>query len=335
LTRTRFGGWPLAATILLAACAAPLETRTADAAGPDPIQIAARPVVFDPRDPAADRVGRLVYRGGVALTANDARFGGWSDIDISEDGKRLTAISDRGFWFDATLEHDQRGGPAQLSDARLGYLLNLGRRRQGGTAGDAEGMSRAPDGAFFVSFERRHRVWLYPAADPPFSATPRVVPPPVAPAMPENGGIEALVRLGGGRLFALSEDLRTETGATVGWLGDGRSWAQITYQAGPDFKPTGAARLPDGDLLVLERRFTRMKVPGARVVRVSAAALRPGAHIVGTELAVIEPPFAFDNFEGIGARRGSGGETLIYLMSDDNYFFLQRTLLLVFELVPE
>jgi hypothetical protein len=332
----RFGRWPLAAIILLTACAAPLETRPADAAGPDPIQIAARPLILDPRDPAADRVGQLIYRGGVSLTANDARFGGWSDMDISEDGTRLTAISDRGFWFDATLEYDEKGGVAQLTNARLDYLLNLGGRRQSGLAGDAEGMSRAPDGSFFVSFERRHRIWMYPAAEPPFSARPRVIPaPPGATAMPVNGGIEALVRLPGGRLLALSEELQDENGANVGWIGDGRTWGRLTYQAGVDFKPTGAARLPDGDVLVLERRFTRFNVPAARIVRVSADSLRPGAHIVGTELALIEPPLSFDNFEGIGARKGSGGETLIYLISDDNYFFLQRTLLLVFELLPE
>lgn len=333
---TCLGRWPLAALIFLAACAAPLETRPADAAGPEPIQLSARPLIFDPRDPASDRVGKLIYRGGVSLTANDARFGGWSDVDISEDGARLTAISDRGFWFDATVAYDDKGGIAQLGDGRLGYLINLGGRRQGGLVGDAEGLSRAPDGSFFVSFERRHRIWLYPASEPPFSATPRVVPaPPGATSMHENGGIEALVRLAGGRLFALSEELKTAGGANVGWIGDGRTWSRVTYEPGPDFKPTGAARLPDGDVLVLERRFTRLNVPAARIVRVGADSLRPGAHIVGTELALIEPPLIFDNFEGIAVRKGGNGETLIYLISDDNYFFLQRTLLVVFELPPE
>ncbi len=36
--------------------------------------------------------------------------------------------------------------------------------------------------------------------------------------------------------------------------------------------------------------------------------------------------------EGIAARRGPGGETLIYLISDDNFHPWQRTLLLMFEL---
>lgn len=336
MKRTSFGRWPVPALLWLAACAAPLDPTPADAAGPDPIEIMARPLTLDPRDPANDRVGKLIYRGGVVLTANDARFGGWSDLDISDDGSRLTAISDRGFWFDAKVGHDARGGVAELTDARLGYIPNLAGRRQPGLIGDAEGLSRAPDGSFFVSYERRHRIWHYPVAEPPFSATPRVVPtPPGASAMPENGGIEAIVRMAGGKLFALAEEFQTESGANIGWVGDGRTWNRVTYSAGPDFKPTGAARLPDGDVLVLERRFSRLNVPGARIVRVSADSIRPGAHIVGTELALIEPPLTFDNFEGITVRQGRGGETLLYLISDDNFFFLQRTLLLVFELPPE
>jgi hypothetical protein len=39
-----------------------------------------------------------------------------------------------------------------------------------------------------------------------------------------------------------------------------------------------------------------------------------------------------DNMEGIAVRRGPKGETLLYLISDDNFSPLQRTLLLMFEL---
>jgi hypothetical protein len=37
--------------------------------------------------------------------------------------------------------------------------------------------------------------------------------------------------------------------------------------------------------------------------------------------------------EAIDARRGPASETLVYLVSDDNYSPLQRTLLMVFRLV--
>jgi len=39
------------------------------------------------------------------------------------------------------------------------------------------------------------------------------------------------------------------------------------------------------------------------------------------------------HYPGIDARRGPGGETLVYVLSDDNANPLQRTYLLMFELI--
>ncbi|MCH8214638.1 MAG: esterase-like activity of phytase family protein, partial [Proteobacteria bacterium] len=69
-----------------------------------------------------------------------------------------------------------------------------------------------------------------------------------------------------------------------------------------------------------------------RLVRIDSATIRPGARLEGRVLAEIRPPLTVDNFEGVDARRGPGGKTLIYVVSDDNYNPLQSTLLLMFEL---
>ena len=37
--------------------------------------------------------------------------------------------------------------------------------------------------------------------------------------------------------------------------------------------------------------------------------------------------------EGIAVRRGAHGETLLYIISDDNYNALQRTVLMMFEVI--
>jgi hypothetical protein len=39
-----------------------------------------------------------------------------------------------------------------------------------------------------------------------------------------------------------------------------------------------------------------------------------------------------DNLEGLSARTGPRGETLLWLISDDNFNPLQRNILLMFEL---
>jgi hypothetical protein len=89
--------------------------------------------------------------------------------------------------------------------------------------------------------------------------------------------------------------------------------------------------LPNGDALVLQRRFPPV---GARVLRIDVTSIAPGATLEGEELARLEGAYAVDNMEGIAARTGPKGETLSYLLSDDNFNPLQQTLLLMFELAP-
>ena len=69
----------------------------------------------------------------------------------------------------------------------------------------------------------------------------------------------------------------------------------------------------------------------ARVMKLELAVDESRQTLAPRELALFEPPLTLDNFEAVDARRGPGGETLIYLLSDDNFSFRQRSLLL-FEL---
>jgi hypothetical protein len=329
IARRRFFGW-VSLALLASILAGP-------ARGADPIEIRSVPLPLHGTDPEVQRVGALVYRGGVELGSPDNRFGGWSDLHVSPDGARLTAISDRGHWMDAEIRYDTARRLAGLANARLGPLIDFFGRRLRGLAGDAEGLTLYPDGAWLVSFERRHRLWLYPAADPPFSVRPRLIAlPRRAVEMTENGGLEALLRLAGGHLFTLAE-ATGDDGWNIGWIGDGVRWDELRYRAAPEFNPTGAAQLPPGtdnagDVLVLERRFNLRDGPGARLALLRRAAIRAGARLTGIEIARLQAPFAIDNFEGIAVIRGRGGETLLFLLSDDNFSFWQRTLLLMFEL---
>jgi hypothetical protein len=57
------------------------------------------------------------------------------------------------------------------------------------------------------------------------------------------------------------------------------------------------------------------------------------AMLDGQEIARFQGMLAFDDMERIDARRSKGGESLVFHLSDDNYSFLQRTLLLMFRMV--
>ncbi len=135
-----------------------------------------------------------------------------------------------------------------------------------------------------------------------------------------------------GRLLALTEEQAERTG-TAGYLWQDDRWTRVTYRPHLGFKPTAASRLPGSDdILVLERAFQALSGPRVRLVRLAASDIRPRATLQGEELARWGLPFTVDNFEALATRRGPDGETLIYLLSDDNFHFLQRTLLLMFAL---
>ena len=297
------------------------------------IKVSAQPFKID--EPAATRIDRLIWRGGIAMTANSPNFGGWSDLHISPDGRRLTSISDEGGWLTATIDYDSKGNLAGLSGGRIGQLRGLdGKPIDSKPEADAEGMARLADGSWLVSFERRHRLWRYET----LTGTPAPVEGPAEIGrQPANGGIEALTALSDGRVIAISEEYGQRPGTAMGWIGTPAAggsyvWRSFDYATIPDFRPTAITQLPDGSLATLERAFDVVRGVRCRVMRFDAAQLAPGATVQAEELARLASPYAVDNLEGIAATRGARGETLIWLMSDDNFNPLQRNLLLLFEL---
>ena len=321
--------------LLLAAACVAVPPATPVDARPLAIEISAHKEPLQLDDPSARRVGRLIWRGGLSLSANSASFGGWSDLYVAPDGRRLTSISDVGRWLTATIDYDTDGNLVGLSEGRIGALHRLDSKPLAAKAwADAEGMTHMPDGSWLVSFERHHRIWHYPRLD----GTPTAIDlPEDFGRQPFNGGVETLAALADGRLIAISEEYSLRPGFNVGWIGtpvgEGQyAWGRFEYATAPHFHPTSIARLPDGSFAVLERAFDIVRGVRARVMHFEASQLEPGGAVQAEELAFLVSPYTVDNFEGISAVKGPRGETLLFLISDNNFSSLQRNLLLMFEL---
>jgi hypothetical protein len=293
----------------------------------DAITVRATPLPLDAQQPERSRVGRLDYRGGLELSSTDNRFGGLSGLRVSADGRTFVAISDRGFRVGGSLVYDRAGWLAGLADVSIDALVGpKGRSIAWLPEGDAEALETAESGEI-IAFETRPRLLLYPVG----GGVPSTLPSPEGlERAPSNKGIEALTRLHDGRLLALTEGLQV-AGGRRGWIGsESGGWSALTWRTDEGFEPTDATSLPDGDVLVLERRFPPI---GVRVRLLKGADIAPGAVLDGAEVARFEGSLNFDNMEGIDARVGAGNEVLVYLVSDDNYNILQRTVLLMFRLV--
>jgi hypothetical protein len=291
-----------------------------------PIEVKASYVPLDTAKWERQRVGKLRYRGGLHLTSPEPRFGGLSALMVAPNREDFLALTDRGNRLRGRLAYSENGDLAGVHDVTLEPLRGPDGRALTGDQADAESLSPAPDGGTLVAFERHHRLWIYGDGN----GKPKILSPPAGlQNLKFNNGAEAVTLLKDGRLLVVTEDAGAD-GGFFGWVGGADGWSPVTYAGGEAFKPTGAATLANGDVVVIERRFPLV---AARVRLLPADSIQPGAVLQARELARLEGSLTVDNFEGIDVGEGPNGETLIYLVSDDNFHGFQRTLLLMFELV--
>ena len=307
-------------------------------------QIATTPIPLSSSDNHETRVGDLLYRGGVELQANDPRFGGWSGLAISTDGKRLLSQSDDAHWLRAEPVYDKNGDLSDVNRAEMADMNGLDGKPMIGKEGDAEGLATispaGPDGPVLVSFERNDRVWRYD-----LSHTLDAMPEPVA--MPDaihklrmNSGLESIVLLQPHTLLAIAEDTRDANRDMIAWLvpyegrDTGVRYGALGIVVHAPYEISDAAMSPDGkDLYLLERHyFGPILGVVIAVRRVDVSSITAGSRVDGREIAKFTLHENIDNMEGIALRKSSEGKLLLYMISDDNYdHLLQRTLLLMFE----
>ncbi len=309
------------------------------ATAPASIEVKARSIPsFDPRDRSHQRFGALQYRSGLVLTSSFRGFGGLSGIRLDARGERFIALSDKGGWFTGRIVYSGREmtGLAEVEAAPM-----LGPDGRPITArGWFDSESIAIDGEFvYVGLERVNQLLRFNFAKGFTRSRGEVVPlPPAARKLPYNKGIEALVMVPkglplAGTLIALSERGLDRDGNLIAFLLGGPSPGQFAVRRRDNFDISDAVLLPSGDLLVLERKFSWVGGLGIRIRRVALASIGPGATVDGPSIFDADLGQEVDNMEGIDAHVTAEGDTVLTLVSDDNFSMLQRTLLLQFTLV--
>ncbi|WP_439550046.1 esterase-like activity of phytase family protein [Falsiroseomonas sp.] len=278
--------------------------------------------------------GPIRLLGGLEIDTRVLGFGGLSALHLADD-LTLTMVSDLGRFAEMRLALDAGLRPVSLSLLRAGPLRDgAGQPLARGHAGDSESLVRLSDGTWLVGFERWHRIRAYRTLSSPGTY---VEAPPRLELAPANAGLESLAVLPDGRLVAIAEEFPPgpDASLTSAWIGRPGAWRPIAYRPGANLLPVDAAALPDGALLVVERSFSIFGGFSGRLVRVPAAQLANpaiGAVLEGEELLRLSAPIPSDNYEGLAVLRRDG-RTLLALISDDNENRLQRTLLLVLELL--
>lgn len=299
-------------------------------AAPTGVEVRAVTVPLNEEDPNQRTAGKLRYVAGWALTADNRRFGGFSGLQI-EAGGNLVAINDLGNWLTAKVDLPAIArGQLLLSDVNFGPYGNRSEGdREDKEAFDAEGLVRFGD-RFLVSFEQDHRVRITAPGqlDAPWPPAAAIDFGTLAP----NGGLESLTWTKDSDLLTFAERGLDVYGRLKGWLVSGAGASLLYLKPPKNFAPTDAATLPDGDVILLLRRYSVLDGVAIKLVRIKAGDIKPGAVLVGEELAHLQPPLAVDNLEALDVMAMRDGRIRLFIMSDDNLRQSQRTLLLVFDL---
>ena len=286
-------------------------------------------IVFTPADiaPDARRQGPLLLTGAWALSSMSRGLGGYSALIARSDGS-LLAASDAG----GLLAIERPGTRAM--EAR--FLAITGSAERDKRDADAEAMAHDPaSGRIWAAYEGSNAI---EALTPDLAPIRRVEPAAMADWR-SNSGPESFARLADGRFVAIAEVVRR--GETyhrgVVFSGDPTSAAttseRFRFAAPEGFRPVDMTQVPSGEVLVLLRRIDWGLPPRfvSAIVRLDPANLAAGT--VWRPEAMLSLPRGMpnDNFEGIAATELADGTAeggaVLWLVSDDNFSALQRSLL--------
>lgn len=304
---------------LLFALSGSAEEQTLPFAGTKTIAITARAV-----DVSGLRHAPMLrpVRGWV-LKSNDADFGGLSALSVRRG--EFAMISDTGLILEL---------PQGLTHGRMRSMPHACVPHQLKRERDSESLANeAGAGMVWIGFEYRNMICRM-APD----GRAQVYAPPQMSGWPKLGGPEAMLRRADGTFLVFSE--RARTGGSVAPvlhfdrdpLDPRAVVTEMRYEAPPQYHPVDAAMLPDGRMLVINRRHAFPLDFSAIVTLVEPFAVRAGSLIRGRPVILLAPPGIADNFEGI-AIEARGDRTFIWLVSDNNFLPQQKTYLLEFELL--
>lgn len=259
---------------------------------------------------------------------SDDRFGGFSGIEMADDGMSFLALSDRGGWTRGTITRDAQGlitgidaRPIRLLRGRFEAPLDDGRN-------DSEGLAVAPDGSVYVSFENVARVLRYDSIDGPARNLPT---PREFGRLQSNSALEALAIGPDGTLYTLPERSGELDRPFPVWRFRNGKWDQpFDLRRDGGYLAVGADIGPDGRFYLLEREFHGILGFSSRIR--SFALSDDGLSDERTELQ--SGIGQHDNLEGISVWQDATGAIRLTMIADDNYNFFQKTELVEYRIAP-
>ncbi|HWK68633.1 MAG TPA: esterase-like activity of phytase family protein [Rhizobiaceae bacterium] len=330
----RIVGWAAAAALLLAIPLPP-------ASGQAPVarlEVSSRPITQFHIGHQTKDFGPLEFIGGLEMVSRGRHFGALSSFRFLSPGGDFVGVADTGFWFFGKVVRDEAQRPVGIADFTMQAMVDAkGNALDEKQYVDAEGLE-VKDGVATVGFERQHRVAQFRIEPKDMKAPIReldfVIP---RRELRQNKGFETVVQApaGGpleGSIVLVSERSLDEEGNIFAAILEGPGKGIFKVKRDDGFDITDGAFLPNGDLLLLERRFAVADGVAMRLRRIDGETIRAGRVADGRVLLSADMGYQIDNMEGLDVWRRADGALMVSVISDDNHSLFQRNLYLEFQL---
>lgn len=273
----------------------------------------------------------LHFIKGWSLESDDSDFGGLSSL-VAVDSESFIAVSDYGALIHFKVDADDVFSNVRAVPLPRGCADDSNKFNR-----DSESITRDhATGAVWIGFEWRNAIC---ASDKSFNNARTLVRPLAMRAWSKTGGPESIVRLADGRFLVFAEAAagNAKLPELVVFDGDptinGARPRTLHYRP-PEhhFSPTDAAELPDGRLVIINRRFEPPYAFSAVLSIAAPIGATPPKVIEARTIARFSRPGLTSNFEGITVTQ-EGTRTFVWIVSDNNFMWIEHTYLLKFELI--
>jgi len=280
--------------------------------------------------------GVLEFLGGLDVSSQDRRFGGFSGIDMI-DAETAFIVSDSAAFVRARLVHED-GRLVGLSDVDLqGLFPNGDMSKQAGDAEDVALDPGNPSHGVIVRERQANAMLTFDLVEGrPENIEPELVGAPDH-VLRSNRGLESVAYAPpgsplAGEVVAIAEHNPRGEADIPGWIA-GKGGFTIVRR--DEYDISSARFLPDGDLMLLERRYSPAWGIAMRLRRIPGDTIEVGAKVDGEIVLDAGMTSQIDNMEGLAISQDDAGRTILTIVSDDNFSVLQRTLILQFALVDD
>ena len=261
----------------------------------------------------------LKQAGFLNIDRNEEDYGGFSGLVIQNQGSEALVVTDKSFFFVLGLHRNEDDILIGHSVKKKGRILSSKGEHLNGRNTDSESIVVDENNNYYISFESNHRIMMHEEVGGKGVFVPKH---PMFRKLSANKGIEALAIDNRNRLIAIPEKPPLGVSDVPIFRLQNNKWEIIKYiKIKENFLVTDAEILPQGLLLILERKFSWTQGFKTRFRLISLDKFD------NTEPITVFTSTAnqFDNLEGVTLWKDKEGEMRILTISDDNFHPLQQS----------